>query len=119
MTALIPFDLAQTEIEGLVIVAAVERALHIELRNIGERMRQFRRPHEVAAPKLNPVDIEFARSDVEHPLAEKIGLKASRSAIRANWRLVRHEHRDVHMEIGDAIGTRQNLRAIERRAGTV
>ena len=54
------------------------------------------------------------RHDVEQPLAEEIGLEASRPAIGADRRLVGHPQRHVELDVGDAIRPGHELRDVAR-----
>src|SRR5262249_8372580 len=83
LRGLAPVDLGEAAIEGGVVVAAVELVLAFERCDGRDRIRHLALRHEIAAAEFDAIEIQVLRHHVEEPLAEEIGLEATRSAIGA------------------------------------
>ncbi len=74
---------------------------------------------EVAAAQFDTVDAQILRRHVDQPLAEEIALEPAGRAIGPDRRLVGGGERRLDMDVGDAIGAGDHLRAIARRGRAV
>ena len=101
------------------IIAAVELVLALERGDGGDLVGHLLERDEVAAAKLDPVEAEILRHDVEEPFAEEIGLEPAGPAIGADRRLVGELQFDVDVDVRDAIGPRHELRDVARAHGAV
>ena len=72
--------------------------------------------HEILAAHLDRIDAEIACGDLDHALDEKATLEATRRAIGAARRLVRETHRNIDMNIRDAVRPGRELRDVARRS---
>src|SRR5262249_4668656 len=107
-----PADFPKATLEGTTVIAAVRRGVEVKLHYLGQRVRHLGFGYEIAPPELDAVDAEVASGHVEQALTKKVGLKAARSAIGADRRLVGEIKRHAHVDIGRAVWPGQDLRSV-------
>ena len=114
-----PVEFLQAAGERRGIVAAVVFGLGFVGRNLGDVIGHLGLRNEIAPPELDAVDTKIVRDKIEQPLAEKIRLEAARTAIGARRRLVGELHRDIEIDVRNAVRPRHELRDVARRHETV
>ena len=104
-----PADFCEAAVESDAIVAAVEFVPELEGRDGRDRIRHLGRRNEVAAAEIDAVEAEIGRRHVDEPLAEEIGLEASRPPIGADRGLVGHPQRRFDPDVGAKYTIRKDL----------
>ncbi len=107
-----PADLFEAALEGDAIIAAVGLGREVELDDARERIGHLRFRDQVAAAEFDGVDAEVVRRHVEQPLAKEVRFEPARPAIGADRGLVGDEERHPHVDVGNAIRSRQDLRRV-------
>ena len=98
------------------VVAAVGFGLDVERQTLASGYGMSASRDQVAPAELDAVDAELARRDVDQPLAEEIGLEPAGPAVGAGRRLVRHQQRDVDVDVGECGRARDITCAMLREA---
>ena len=114
-----PIDLMEAALEGDAIVAAVGLGRKIELDHARERIGHLSFRDQIAAAEFDAVDAEIVRRHVEQTFAKEIRFEPSRPAIGADRGLVGDQERHAHVDVGDAIRPRQDLRGVARAGRAV
>ena len=109
-----PSERLQASVEGLDVVAAVERILAREGGDAGQRVGHVGGARQVAAAEFGALDAEIGGGEVDHPLAEEIGLEPARAAIGADRRFGRQRQRHRRVDMGDPVGAAQELGDVAR-----